>query len=326
MPASESTPSGRTLESMSAERIFNIFIYFDDGVARDYGLRHHRVAGSDEDKATFLRAHVNADHPIARRFPLSRNFTPTQWLAAQRHGDELGYFEMGFVAFRAPPAPVFCLTPVVNGVAKVDLLTDVRPFRGDQVTAQEGRGAVPDYLVTYVDDDHFRFTELIHDDYFKAIRALFNARLYVSCAKLLMSCVDTLAFVEFGDVAGNFAKWIDAYVDLGPHGISSEELWEFRNSVLHMTNLASRKVVSGKVSPIMPYVGGPPSRPTFSAARPKAFNLYGLITTIGDGVGRWAESYDQERDKILTFIERYDLTISDSRMALFTPGEAPPAS
>lgn len=144
-------------------------------------------------------------------------------------------------------------------------------------------------------------------------------------SQLLMSCVDTLAFVEFGDVTRNFAKWIDAYVDLGPHGISSEELWEFRNSVLHMTNLASRTVVSGKVSPIMPYVGSPLSLPTFRAASPKAFNLYGLITTIGDGVGRWAESYNQDRDKFLTFIERYDLTISDSRMAWFMRGEAPPA-
>lgn len=52
---------------------------------------------------------------------------------------------------------------------------------------------------------------------------LFNARRYVSCVKLLMSCIDTLALVEFGDVSGNFFKWLDAYVDLEPYDISSKE-------------------------------------------------------------------------------------------------------
>ena len=100
--------------------------------------------------------------------------------------------------------------------------------------------------------------------------------------------------------------------------------WRIAISLLHMTSLASRKVVLGKVSPIMPYVGDPPSLSTLSTASPKAFNLYGLITTIGDGIGRWTESYNQDRDKFLTFIERYNLTISHSRMAWFTLAEAPP--
>jgi hypothetical protein len=308
---------------MAEERIFNIFVYFDDGAAHSYGVRHRRVSGSDAEKTAHLRATVNCDHPVAKRFALPRSFTAEQWRAAQRHGEILGYFEQAFKLYRAPAAPVFCLTAVVDGVAKVDLTTGAEAFRGDKVSAQPGRGAVPDYLIHYVDGAKFRFTELIHDDYFQAIRTLFNARLYVSCAKLLMSCIDTLAFVEFGDVSGNFSKWLDAYVDLAPHGISSEELWEFRNSVVHMTNLASRKVVSGKVSPIMPYAGGPATLPAITEGVPKPFNLYGLIVSIGDGIGRWAESYNQDRDKFLSFIERYDLTISDSRMAQFTFPEVP---
>jgi hypothetical protein len=308
---------------MSAERIFNIFIYFDRGVARDYGVRHHRVDGSYEEKIAYLRAHVDADHPIARRFPLSRNFTPAEWLAAQRLGDVLGYFEDAFIELRAPASPIIVLTPIVDGEVKVDIMADAGPFRGDQVTTQEGRGAVPDYLVHYMEGGRLRFTELIHDDYFKAIRTLFNAGLYVSCAKLLMSCVDTLAFVEYGDVGGNFAKWLDTYVDLGSHNIRSDELWEFRNSVLHMTNLSSRKVVSGKVSPIMPFVGSLPSLPAIGPGSPKPFNLYGLIASVGDGVGLWAQSYNRDRDRFLKFIERYDLTISDSRMAWFAPDDGP---
>jgi len=85
-----------------------------------------------------------------------------------------------------------------------------------------------------------------------------------------------------------------------------------------MTNLASCKVVAGKVSSIIPYAGGPPMLSPIVDGMPKPFNLYGLIVSIGDGIGRWAESYDQDRDKFLSFIERYNLTISDSRMAPFT--------
>jgi hypothetical protein len=132
-----------------------------------------------------------------------------------------------------------------------------------------------------------------------------------------MSCVDTLAFVEYGNMSCNFTGWLDAYVDLSPHNITAEELWEFRNSVLHMTNLASRKVISGKVSPIMPYVGGPDTMPAITPDLPKPFNLYGLIAAIGTGIERWGETYNSDRDKLMKFIERYDTTISDSRVAWF---------
>ena len=319
MPSAQ-FPVGRLagkLRQMSAERVFNIFIYFNEGIAIEYGMRHHRVGGTDSDKVTFLLAHIEQDHSIARRFRLSRTFRPEEWLAAFRHGGVLGYFEEAFRLFRAPAAPVSCVTSIVDGTIMVDRQIGTEPFRGDMVTAQEGRGTVPDYLVHYTTENTFRFTELINDDYFKAILTLFNADLYVSSAKLLMSCVDTLSFVEYGDVPGNFTKWLDAFVDLAPHGITSGELWEFRNSVLHMTNLELRKVVSGKVSPIMPYVGGPRTIPVVSPNLPKPFNLYGLITTIGEGIGRWGEAYNADRDKLLKFIERYDTTISDSRMAWF---------
>lgn len=302
---------------MSIERTFNIFVYFDGGVAVEYGAQHHRFAGSDDEKVAFLLAHIEQDHPIARRFRFPRTFTPEEWLAVFRHGEVLAYFEEAFRVFRAPAAPVFSVTAIVDGKPMVDQQIGAEPFRGEVVTAQEGRGSVPDYLLHYAEGNTFRFTDLIHDDYFKAIRTLFNAKLYVSCAKLLMSCVDTLSFVEYGDVTGNFTTWLETFVDLTPHGITSSELWEFRNSVLHMTNLASRKVISGKVSPIMPYVGGPDTLPAFAPNDPKPFNLYGLITTIAAGIGKWGEAYNTDRDKLLKFIERYDTTISDSRMAWF---------
>ncbi|WP_051373168.1 MULTISPECIES: hypothetical protein [unclassified Afipia] len=303
---------------MTTERVFNLFVYFDAGVADEYGVRHHRGDGGDAEKAALLLSRVGEDHSRARRFRFARNFTPEEWLAVMRRGDVLRYFEEALAHFRAPTAPIYCITAIVDGVPRIDQKIGPEPFRGDMVSVIEGHGSVPDYLVHYTDGNAFHFTELIHDDYFRAIRALFNAKLHVSCAKLLMSCVDTLAFVEYGDVSYNFTKWLDTYADLSPHGIDSNELWEFRNSILHMTNLASRKVSSGKVSPIMPYVGGPDRMPVIAPNLPKPFNLYGLIVTIGDGIGKWGETYNCDRDKILKFIERYDTTISDSRMASFS--------
>lgn len=306
---------------MVSERIFNIFIFFESGVAKEYGVYHHSMDGDDITKTSFLSARVSEDQKIARRFLLDRSFTPEEWRAAMRYGDVLGYFEEAFKKFRAPASPIFCITCIEEGIPKIDQQISPGPFRGDMVSEVEGLGAVPDYLVNYTEGNTFLFAELINDDYFKGIRVLFNANLYVSCAKLLMSCIDTLAFVEYGDTPGNFTKWIDTYVDLSPHGITSEELWEFRNSVLHMTNLSSRKVISGKVSPIVPYVGGPDTMPETKPNMPKPFNLYGLIKTIGKGIGEWGEAYNANPDKLIKFIERYDLTISDSRFAMFPYGD-----
>jgi hypothetical protein len=299
---------------MSDERICNIFVYFDGRAATEYGVRHHRIGGSDKEKTAYLLSRIDQDHPIARRFRFPRSFTREEWLAVLRHGHQLEYFEEAFALFRVPAAPVVCITAVANGTPIVDEQIGPGPYRGDVLTGRDGLGAMPDYLVQYVSGTTFRFAELIHDDYFKAIRTLFNAELYVSCSKLLMSCVDTLAFVEYGDRPGNFTDWVDNYVDLAPHGISADELWEFRNSILHMTNLASRKVTAGKVSPIMPYVGGPETMPSISPNLPKPFNLLGLIKTIGNGIEKWGEAYNTDRDRLLKFIERYDSTISDSRM------------
>jgi hypothetical protein len=85
-----------------------------------------------------------------------------------------------------------------------------------------------------------------------------------------------------------------------------------------MTNLASRKVMAGKVSPLVPYVGGMSTLPPSTETGAKPFNLLSLIKSVGAGVGRWAETYNTDPNKYLAFIERYDRTISDSRYAAFS--------
>ena len=73
-----------------SERGFNIFIYFDVGIAREYGMRHHRLSGTDAEMATLLQTKVESDFALARRFPLRRTFTVAEWMAFQRAGLDLG--------------------------------------------------------------------------------------------------------------------------------------------------------------------------------------------------------------------------------------------
>ena len=54
--------------------------------------------------------------------------------------------------------------------------------------------------------------------------------------------------------------------------------------MVHMTNLASCKVVAGKVSSIIPYAGRPPTLSPIADDMPKPFNLYGLIVSNGIGI------------------------------------------
>lgn len=141
-----------------------------------------------------------------------------------------------------------------------------------------------------------------------------------------MSFIDTIAFVDAGDVRDNFTLWLNTFADLAPVGITSKELWEFRNGLLHMTNLRSRAVAAGKTAPLILYVGTPtkPLPPNPSGA--KYFNLKTLIDAIAAAVSRWVETYNQSAEKRMTFISRYDLIVSDSRLAYISMSDSDDAT
>src|SRR5688572_7521764 len=102
-----------------------------------------------------------------------------------------------------------------------------------------------DYFGRFFTDEGFDFGGLINADFFQPIRILFQNQHYVSATKLLVVAIDSIAHIEHGDVRGGFVKWLDQYADLSQLGITAEELWEQRNSLLHMSNLDSRKVQAG---------------------------------------------------------------------------------
>lgn len=301
---------------MTSERVFNLFVYFEGGIAREYGVRHYRLGGDDVAKTAALAAAVATDYARAKRLPLRRTFTPGEWLAQQRLGMDLGLFEEGLALYRADSTPLYCLTSIVDGVVRADIQTDLEPHQGERVG--EGLpGTMIDWLQLYTEGCQIRIDRLINDDYFSAIRLLFNTRHIASASKLLMSCIDTLAFVEYGDESTIFVSWLNTYANLKPVGVTAEELWQFRNSMVHMTNVASRAVLAGKTTALMPYIGSDDLAFLARSGEHKPFNLHALILAIAEGVKVWGESYNTERDKFAKFVERYDTIVSDARLATF---------
>ncbi len=173
-----------------------------------------------------------------------------------------------------------------------------------------------DYFGTFFTDEAFDFTGLINADFFQPVRILFQSQHYVSAVKLLVIAIDSIAFVEFGEIQGEnaFVKWLNTYADLSSLSITADELWEHRNSLLHMSNLDSRRVLSGKARRLIAYVGEIHPDVELDEIRTGYYNLQKLIITIGQACGKWCDTYSEDKEKIYAFVERYDLIASDARM------------
>jgi len=172
-----------------------------------------------------------------------------------------------------------------------------------------------DYIGEYFNEQGFDFTRLLNDDFFQPVRILFNAKHYVSASKLLVVAIDSISFVEYGNIQENtFTKWLNAYSDIDSLDITAIELWEHRNALLHMSSLNSRKVASGKVRSLVSYVGELPSEVKLDTDKTGYYSLHDLIQVFGQACGKWCLTYDKDRSKIDSFVERYDLIASDARM------------
>jgi hypothetical protein len=235
-------------------------------------------------------------------------------------------FEELFRIHNAPINPFTVITSILDErpIIKAVLGPGPLTLAALQDTPLGKPGKMVDYLEAYVKDDKFDIPQLLNDDYFEAIKLLLNAGHLVSAAKLLMSFIDTIAFVDAGDVPGNFIRWLNSYAQLGTLGVSADELWEFRNGLLHMTNLHSRKVAGGRIAPIILYAGKGPHPLPPNASGSKYVNVKNLIEVIAEGVSRWIESLNANPSRLIDFVSRYDLTVSDARkLSINFAGEPP---
>jgi hypothetical protein len=171
-----------------------------------------------------------------------------------------------------------------------------------------------DYFGRFFTKAGFDFDSLLDADFFQPVRILFQQQHYVSATKLLVIAIDSISYVEFGDESGTFVRWLDKYAELSKLGITAPELWEHRNSLLHMSNLDSRKVLTGSVRRLILYVGEIPEIVQIDQSTIGYYNLQQLILEFAAACRRWVETYDNDREKIDAFVSRYDLITSDARM------------
>jgi hypothetical protein len=307
------------------EQVFNLFYFVRADLIEELGAVAHEADGTDEEKATFLRSLVNIDYKTCRRFPVPQRTSASarvpmsveSYNALLRVGRNLELFEEIFHHLDAGATPLHCVTGIVDGKPKIDVIIPSHSgfyFRKELEPPETKESALNDYLEDYMTPDAFDLPALINDDYFTAIRLCFNHRQYVSCMKLIASFIDTMAFLEYGDTNDSFIHWLDAFADLPRLGVSARQLWEFRNSILHMTNLDSRKVLAGKEKRIS-FCVAPKRSVSKGNSETQYFNLPELIEVLWEALSKWFQFLNTNRENFPKFIKRYDRVISDARLA-----------
>jgi hypothetical protein len=308
------------------ERVFNLFVFVTRDHVCELGAVAHDIDGADSDKLAYLRCAAVNDLSAAHR-----STVPQRYLVREKDGTfapGMHYrvfqqmtdggrlceiFHEVLEEFGAGASPIVCVTPVVDGTVRIDRVGNLpeAPVQLRKTVVQ--RFPLPDYAGVYWTDKGFDLCRLLNDDYFRAVKLLYRKHFFVSAAKLLMSFIDTVAYLDEGDSAGSFQRWLNSFVALPTLGVTADELWEFRNSLLHMTNIDSRKVIAGKVHRLLFFVGTMPCGFALQNDETKYFNLHDLIHALIDGLAKWVDEFNQEPSKTAVLFERYDRILSDVR-------------
>ena len=301
------------------ESAHNLFYFVRDGIIESLGVASHRLHGTDDEKLTMLRARVDSDYTQCKRFDVptewkspGKNFSVDSYRALERLGKSGLLFENVFDAIGASRMPLVCITPIVDGMPKIDK-TVSHSHIAQELAAERNDGMVPDYLVIYMTPAGFNIPALINDDYFVAIKTLFKNRNYVSCLKLIVSFIDTMAFLAFGNANGVFVRWLESYADLNSVGITATQLWEFRNSILHMSNSDSRKVIAGEILQLHFFVATSGTHHSEGT-----FNIMDLILALQGALEKWIQFMNSDPSILMEFIHRYDTILSDVRFVSAT--------
>jgi hypothetical protein len=306
------------------EKIFNLFVYVDSDFISHVGAVCHELDGTDDDKISFLQANYKTDFENVVTFRLPKNVM-SRYKGELRDGIEyrifrdlchkgqsLLIFENVFKKYDACQTPLVVQTMVKDGVIIIEevgkLAESKQSYSENILVDMQG-----DWISQYLDQSGLHLDRLINDDFFDAIRLLYNKKLYVSSMKLLLICIDTIAYLEYGDVNGNFQKWIKTYSNISEIDVTANELWEFRNSILHMTNLDSRKIREGKEKRLQFYTSNLETNYVTCNDEGKCFKFIDLLNCIATGIENWGQSFNLERQKFETFVSRYDRIISDKR-------------
>jgi len=284
----------------------NIFLYGTEAHFEEIGYHSYMFPSgmAETEMNEMLRVRAAADFDVPERHRLSRPLSREDLYGVMRREpwmlEQVGNIIAAGVRH--------CITAVVNG----------RPQTDETLETRDGY-AVHDYLVMFRSRDGFvDLIRLIDGDFMESIKCLFKAQLYVAATKLTMSMIDTLGFLEFGPEQDVFRRWLNRYVDLSDLNVSADELWELRNSLLHMTNLSSRRVESGRVERLTFIIAGPDIATPERLGGTKVLHLARLLAvTLPTAIGEWVRTYSDDERKRNRFVHRYDTIVSESRIKAF---------
>ena len=119
------------------ETVFNLYVILEEGFICSLGVTAHECSGSDSEKLRFLQKNVRGDYEATRTFPVPPRYETAlagsdvpvkvagtisfeKYMRLSSDGKQLDIFEEVFSAIGAPPDPLVCITPVVDGVPRAD--------------------------------------------------------------------------------------------------------------------------------------------------------------------------------------------------------------
>jgi hypothetical protein len=145
------------------ESIFNLFVFVEHEYIRRLGAVAHEVEGSDSEKVAYLRAKAASDAGMAGQHQVPSRYTFRQedgtyipginyrLFQQMTFGGRLfEVFEEVFDGLGASSQPLVVVTPVVDGVIRVDRVGDLPagPPPADRVVVN--RFPIVDYLAKYL--------------------------------------------------------------------------------------------------------------------------------------------------------------------------------
>jgi len=289
-------------------------MFYKDDICHEIGVVNHKLVANDDKKIKYLKDNVDKDLKKCKRITLSFPITKDEENATHRVNQRSKAVLESFRKFGISEDALVVITPVVNNEIFFDCNVEYGLNLLEEVQRQMGiEGNQIDWLTHYTTDKGIDIPRLINDDYFAAIRLTFQHGMYLSSMKLLVSCIDSIAYIEFGS-HNSFTEWLNQYANLEKLGVTAEELWELRNSILHMSNLHSKKIIQGKIRRISFFVAENKASFFHETENIYYFSFKALIDVYAQALQIWINSYNETPDKFLTFITRYDKTVSDNRL------------
>ena len=115
------------------EVAYNLFLFIEGRTIREVGIVSHRLGGRDEVKLANLQSTARTDFAAAKRFPIAHEHLPTaaptdppggysydEYMSMFWDRQPLHIFERALQGVSARPDPLFCITPVVDGVPRIE--------------------------------------------------------------------------------------------------------------------------------------------------------------------------------------------------------------